>query len=113
VKKVKLAQEEDEELEKLKKKENYQQIDGIWYWKQPWNEIRKEQFRLVILRRLRKTLLEENHDSLMGSHLGIKRTYAKLAQNYYWPGRFGEFCFMNHGNYEKEHSLASYWESSV
>jgi hypothetical protein len=29
--------------------------------------------------------MEENYDLLMESHLGLKRTYARLIQDYYWP----------------------------
>jgi hypothetical protein len=28
--------------------------------------------------------MEENYDSLMEGHLGLKRTYVKLIQDYYW-----------------------------
>ena len=35
---------------------------------------RSEQYRLVIPRKLRISLLKENHDSVMESYLGIKES---------------------------------------
>jgi RNase H-like domain found in reverse transcriptase/Reverse transcriptase (RNA-dependent DNA polymerase)/Integrase zinc binding domain/Chromo (CHRromatin Organisation MOdifier) domain/Retroviral aspartyl protease len=34
---------------------------------------------------LRQTLLCEHHDSALSGHLGIDKTYEKLARNFFWP----------------------------
>ncbi|XP_029053801.1 uncharacterized protein K02A2.6-like [Osmia bicornis bicornis] len=36
----------------------------------------------------RKDVLAENHDAPTAGHLGIRKTNARLAQRYYWPGMF-------------------------
>ena len=36
----------------------------------------------------RQLLLHEMHDSLYGGHFGITKTYAALAENFYWPGMY-------------------------
>jgi hypothetical protein len=33
----------------------------------------------------RKQLLADHHDSILAGHLGMDKTYACLARNYYWP----------------------------
>lgn len=35
-----------------------------------------------------KRLLREFHDSLMGGHSGVLRTYKQLAQQFYWPSMY-------------------------
>jgi hypothetical protein len=60
-------------------------IDGILYWKHKKKDMREEKSKLVIPKRMRRSLMEENHDLLMGSHLRLKRTYVRLTQDYYWP----------------------------
>ena len=88
--KMKIVQLEDPELIKeMETNERYVLIEGIWYWKQVGSE-GKEQYKLVVPAKLRTSILEENHDSLMGSHLGIKRTYTRLTQDYYWPKMYKE-----------------------
>lgn len=36
----------------------------------------------------RERVLEENHDSLAGGHLGMRKTSHKVANRYFWPGMF-------------------------
>jgi hypothetical protein len=87
--KVKVAQQKDLELEKqIRENPRYQVIEGIIYWNHNKESNGKEEWKLVIPKELRRSLMEENHDSLMGSHLGLKRTYARMTQDYYWPGMY-------------------------
>lgn len=41
--------------------------------------------RLYIPTPLRKTLMYEAHDSVISGHLGMDKTYEKLARRFYWP----------------------------
>lgn len=36
----------------------------------------------------RATIFVENHDAAQAGHLGINKTYQRLAQRYYWPGMY-------------------------
>ena len=44
--------------------------------------------RLVVPKPLRAVVLRECHNHLFGGHLGVKRTYAKLEERYYWKGMY-------------------------
>lgn len=44
-----------------------------------------EAFKQVVPTDERINILRENHDTLTSSHLGIKKTYHKICQNFYWP----------------------------
>jgi hypothetical protein len=46
--------------------------------------------RIVIPKRMREEMLHAFHDSLIGGHLGIKKTYEKLAHKYYWKGLYND-----------------------
>lgn len=71
--------------------EMYQLIDGVLYRTAPSRYMRKtgrERPRLVIPESLRQEILRRYHDSVLGGHLGIKKTYYKISAVYYWPGMF-------------------------
>ena len=53
--------------------------DDILYW----NENETE--RVFTPNSLIDKILSEYHDDPMGGHLGIERTYKRIAQNFYWP----------------------------
>ena len=73
--KVKLAQQKDLGLEKqIRENPRYQVIEGIIYWNHNKESNGKEEWKLVIPRELQSFLLVVFFDSLMGSHLGLKRT---------------------------------------
>jgi hypothetical protein len=83
--KVKKAQEKDSELrKKIEGNPRYEMIDRILYWKHKKKDMGEEESKLVIPKRMRRSLMEENHDLLMESHLGLKKTYVRLTQDYYW-----------------------------
>lgn len=44
--------------------------------------------RVVVPLKLRQSLIFEAHDTKMGGHSGVFRTYKRLAAQFYWPGMF-------------------------
>ncbi|KAH9696914.1 hypothetical protein KPL71_023390 [Citrus sinensis] len=44
--------------------------------------------RVVVPRTLRESLLYEAHDTKIGGHSGVLRTYKCLSQQFYWPAMF-------------------------
>ena len=47
-------------------------------------------WKLTIPKELREQVLKENHDNKQAGHLGMEKTYARIAQNYFWPGMYSE-----------------------
>lgn len=43
-----------------------------------------EHLQIIVPQSLRGTILKHLHDSLMGGHLGVNKTYNKLKQRFYW-----------------------------
>lgn len=43
-----------------------------------------EHLQIIVPQSLRGTILKHMHDSLMGGHLGVNKTYNKLKQRFYW-----------------------------
>ena len=35
-------------------------------------------------------MLRKNHDSKQAGHLSMKKTYARIAENYFWPGMYSD-----------------------
>ena len=49
----------------------------------------------MVLKTLRRKVMEVAHDSIFGGHLGIKKTKDRIQINFYWPGMQGDiasFC---------------------
>jgi len=42
----------------------------------------------VLPKKLRKEALRESHDTPQAGHLGIEKTYQRIAVNYLWPNLF-------------------------
>jgi len=42
--------------------------------------------KMCVPKALRETVLKENHDSPAAGHVGSRKTIARLAARYYWPG---------------------------
>lgn len=59
-------------------KSNYPGLTGDFDWKE------------VVPFPLRRDLIQQFHDSPLGAHFGVERTYKKLRQHYYWPGMHAE-----------------------
>ena len=49
-----------------------------------------DEWKLCVDENEKSRILEENHDNPTAGHLGVAKTLAKLARNYYWPGMFRE-----------------------
>lgn len=49
-----------------------------------------EPWRLVVPRRLRQIVLQENHDAPEAGHLGIFKTKKRIGALYYWPGMMSD-----------------------
>lgn len=47
-----------------------------------------EAWKLVLPRELREAVIRENHDAPQAGHLGIEKTYSRIALLYYWPGMY-------------------------
>jgi len=68
--------------------------DSYPSWKLEGNQLYKlvdmglinSQWNRVIPKELRKAVLNECHDSLLGGHFGITKTFNRVSQYYYWPG---------------------------
>ena len=43
-------------------------------------------WKLIVPKELRDQVLIENHDNKQAGHLGMEKTYARIAENYFWPG---------------------------
>jgi len=43
-------------------------------------------WKMCVPKALRETVLRENHDSPAAGHVGSRKTIARLAARYYWPG---------------------------
>lgn len=61
---------------------NYQIQDNWLVFKPP--KVTKK--RIVVPKSLRSMLCTYYHSSIVGGHLGINKTYRKMAQQFYWPG---------------------------
>ena len=51
--------------------------------------------QLVVPQKFRNNVMVLAHDSILGGHLGAKKTYDKIATQFYWPGIYGDvvhFC---------------------
>ena len=46
----------------------------------------RDYFLLVVPRGLQQTVLNNAHDAPEAGHLGIQRTYDRVALRYWWPG---------------------------
>lgn len=70
---------------------NYQIINDLLYQMLPTQSIKRRNAiepRLVIPASQKNRTIELYHDSVFAGHLGTKRTYAKIAQKYYWKGMY-------------------------
>ena len=47
--------------------------------------VTKTHYQLVVPKKLRPELLTMSHDSLIGGHLGVDKTWRKLRESYWWP----------------------------
>lgn len=75
---------------------DYKLINGILYCqintKNNNNNIQQKRYytnlRLVISTRMQQQILHDNHDNIFAGHLGVKKTYTRIASKYYWKGLY-------------------------
>ena len=60
--------------------------EGILYRRFEESSGRSYHLQLVIPRRLREEVLEEVHAGTMSCHLGEDKTFARLREEFFWPG---------------------------
>jgi len=51
-----------------------------------------ETWKMCVPKALRETVLKENHNSPAAGHVGSRKTIARLAARYYWPGMHRDPC---------------------
>ena len=105
--KLKQMQSEDESLQKywdrgdvLVKGQaviSFEVKSGILYriYKHPFVNGGKPVKQVMVPKQLRPRIMEVAHGSIMGGHLGIKKTTDKIQSAFYWPGIQGDvtrFC---------------------
>ena len=105
--KLKQMQSEDESLRKYwdrgdvlvngQAKISFQVKSGILYciYKHPFVNIGKPVKQVMVPLQLPPRIMEVAHGSIMGGHLGIKKTTDKIQSAFYWPGIHGDvtrFC---------------------
>jgi len=70
---------------------SYEIQNGVLYKSPTTEEIQRKGYRglkLVIPYRLRQKIIQEHHDSIFAGHLGLKKTYAKISEKYYWENMY-------------------------
>ena len=47
-------------------------------------------WKLTVPKELREQVLTEHHDNKQTGYLDMEKTYARIAENYFWPGMYSE-----------------------
>ena len=76
---------------------SFERKSGILYriYKHPFVNGGKPVKQVMVPKQLRPRIMEVAHGSIMGGHLGIKKTTDKIQSAFYWPGIQGDvtrFC---------------------
>lgn len=99
---LKKLQGEDESLNKVRnldsiqergsRKSWYTTKNGILYRIYQADSSKADQVakQVVVPTQLRPQVLSIAHESIMGGHLGIKKTFDKVTTSFYWPGIHGD-----------------------
>jgi len=104
-------------------------IPNCYFWKEgvlmrkwrppmvPASEEWKVLYQIVLPRKYRHDVLSLAHETPMAGHLGVKKTYCKVLNHYYWPGvhrdvksfiRVCHICQMVHGQTQSEATRCSF-----
>jgi len=70
---------------------DYEMIDGILnvnIWNHRMNRRNQKKFRLAVPESMKEVILADCHDAKTSAHLGIKRTYERMSEKYYWNGMY-------------------------
>ena len=105
--KLKQMQREDESLRKYWDRDDvlvkgqaeisFEEKCGVLYrlYKHPYVNGGKPLKQVMVPEKLRRPIMEVAHGSIMGGHMGIKKTTDKIQSAFYWPGIQGDvtrFC---------------------
>ena len=79
---------------------SFEEKSGVMYrlYKHPYMNSSKPLKQVMVTQKLRRPMMEVAHGSIMGGHMGIKKTTDKIQGAFYWPGiqgdvtRFCKFC---------------------
>jgi len=68
-------------------------VDGQLYFLKPKLVVSEvvedlDRWKLVLPREYRNETLRESHDAPQAGHLGVEKTYQRVAVNYFWPNLF-------------------------
>ena len=95
-------QREDKSLEKYwdrrdikvkgEQEVSFEEKDGVLYrsYKHPHVNGGKPIRQVMVPTPLRRQLMEVAHESIMGGHMGVKKTADKIQKAFYWPGIQGD-----------------------
>lgn len=50
-----------------------------------WSCVNSIDWKMVVPRNLRQEVLQQCHDSPLAAHMGFKKTYSRISEEYYWP----------------------------
>ena len=105
--KLKQTQREDESLRKYWDRDgvlvkgqaeiSFEEKSGVLYrlYKHPYVNGGKPLKQVMVPEKLRRPIMEVAHGSIMGGHMGIKKTSDEIQSAFYWPGIQGDvtrFC---------------------
>jgi hypothetical protein len=48
------------------------------------------EYRICIPLSMRADIIRDNHDHMMAGHLGLKKTYSRISEKYFWFGMYSE-----------------------
>ena len=76
---------------------SFEEKCGVLYrlYKHPYVNGGKQLKQVMAPEKLRRPIMEVAHGSIMGGHMGIKKTTDKIQSAFYWPGIQGDvtrFC---------------------
>ena len=63
------------------KLEKFIEKNNVLYFKSPEGKL-----AILAPREIRKDILQSAHNSLLGGHMGLFKTRARILERYYWPG---------------------------
>ena len=69
--------------------EYVEDIKGI-IWRKSTNDDSTEKYKIVLPESLRKEVLETYHNSLMAGHGGVRKTYNRVKEQFYWPNMIAD-----------------------
>lgn len=67
---------------------SFEVIDGVLYrnYKHPYLNGGRLIRQVMVPTPLRRQLMEVARESIMGGHMGVKKTADKIQEAFYWPG---------------------------